>query len=207
MLIPLPEILQSFPEIKIKGVLHVGAHECEEAQAYGDAKVSKTIWIDANEDLVLTQKMKGHDVHCVVVSDVDNQETPFYITNNFQSSSILPLGTHLQMHPHIYVKGVRTLKTKRLDTFLKEQKVDMSTINFLNLDIQGVELKALKGMGEQLKFIDTIYTEVNEKELYKGCDLLPAMDSFLEKNGFVRKAMNMTEFGWGDALYIRTLKL
>ncbi len=33
--------------------------------------------------------------------------------------------------------------------------------NFLNLDIQGAELKALKSMGDYLNNVDYIYTEVN----------------------------------------------
>ena len=37
---------------------------------------------------------------------------------------------------------------------IEEKKIDIDSINFLNLDIQGVELRALKGLGEYLKKID-----------------------------------------------------
>ena len=50
------------------------------------------------------------------------------------------------------------------------------------------------------------YLEVNEKELYKGCGLLPEMDVFLETHGFKRVLMEMTCHGWGDALYVRVKK-
>ena len=75
--------------------------------------------------------------------------------------------------------------------------------DFLNMDIQGAELKCLKGFERNLGMINAIYAEVNEKELYAGCALLPELDAWLSEHGFVRVHTHMTPHGWGDALYIR----
>ena len=75
--------------------------------------------------------------------------------------------------------------------------------NFWNFDIQGAELKALYGATKSIQFAKAIYLEVNEKELYKGCGLIPEIDTFLEQYGFKRMLTNMTVHGWGDALYIK----
>lgn len=79
----------------------------------------------------------------------------------------------------------------------------MNRYDFINLDIQGAELLALKGATSILPFVKAIYTEVNEKELYEGCALIEELDAYLKQNGFTRILTNMTKHGWGDALYIR----
>jgi hypothetical protein len=40
---------------------------------------------------------------------------------------------------------------------------------FLNFDIQGAELKALKGMEEYLSNVDYLYTEIISDYVYKNC--------------------------------------
>jgi len=48
--------------IKTKGVLHVGAHKCEEKPFYNNIlniDNQNVVWIDANEDLVKLNKAKG----------------------------------------------------------------------------------------------------------------------------------------------------
>ena len=44
-----------------KGVFHVGAHECEEKQAYNEKGIpdSSIVWVDGNLDLVTKMKSKG----------------------------------------------------------------------------------------------------------------------------------------------------
>ena len=51
--------------------------------------------------------------------------------------------------------------------------------NFLNFDIQGAELKALKGMEEYLNKVDYLYTEVNSNYVYVGCALITELDEYL----------------------------
>jgi hypothetical protein len=73
------------------------------------------------------------------------------------------LGTHKQYYPHINYIEKLTLKTKRIDTLYKEEKIDSSFANFLNIDIQCAELLALKGMWDLLNNFDYAYLEVNRK--------------------------------------------
>lgn len=134
-----------------------------------------------------------------VVSDAVGP-VEFKITNNFQSSSILDLKTHLVEHPHVHVVKTVTATTVQLDTLVEQHAIKA---DFLNMDIQGAELKCLKGFERNLGMINAIYAEVNEKELYAGCALLPEMDSWLSERGFVRVHTHMTPHGWGDALYVR----
>jgi hypothetical protein len=56
-----------------------------------------------------------------------------------------------------------------------------------------------------LKNVDYLYLEVNIKELYENCCLLPEIDNFLKEFGFEQKEISMTQYGWGDAFYIKNI--
>jgi FkbM family methyltransferase len=192
--------------IPIKGVLHVGAHECEENAFYQKIlnNNDNIIWIEALNEKVEECKKRGiKNIYNYVISDKDNEDIVFQQTNNNQSSSILELGTHLIHHPHIHVTNTINMKTTTLNTFIKENNINSSKLNFWNFDIQGAELKALKGATNIINYADIIYLEVNEEELYKGCPLITEIDDFLKEYNFTRIATEMTEFKWGDAIYVK----
>jgi FkbM family methyltransferase len=197
-----------------RGVLHVGAHECEEKETYNKHGIQdkNIIWVDGNEDLVKKIKERGiPNAYHALVDEIERDVT-FYITNNGQSSSILEMGTHATMYPTIQVVEKRPARTTTLKALQAKESIDFSNLNFWNFDIQGVELQALKGAGDLLRFADALYLEVNTDDVYKNCSKLPEVDSFLEQNGFSRAAISIYRNdrpepdGWGDALYIRMKK-
>jgi FkbM family methyltransferase len=124
----------------------------------------------------------------------------FKVANNGQSSSILDFGLHSQFHPHVHYIGSFECETQLLKNILPKYNIDY---NFLNFDIQGAELKALKGMEEYLYKVDYLYTEINSDQVYKGCALINELDDYLKQFGLIRVETNWTEFRWGDAFYIR----
>ena len=186
----------------ITGIIHLGSDELQEKADYNKHGVDNIIWIDAIKEKV-DKYSETDKVYNIVVSDKDNEEVEFKITNNSQSSSILELGTHKNHHPHVIVVDTIKLKTTRMDTFIEKENIDIKQFNFVNLDLQGVELRALKSFGNLLNNIDYIYTEVNDEEVYVNCDLISDIDKYLETFGFKRVLTNMTPYHWGDAFYIK----
>ena len=89
-----------------------------------------------------------------------------------------------------------------LDTFFERENIDPTGYDFWNFDIQGAELLALKGALQSLRYAKVLYLEVNERELYKNCALISDIDEFLLQYNFKRVLTNMTQHGWGDALYL-----
>jgi FkbM family methyltransferase len=208
MLIPFANIYSKY-NMKINGILHIGAHNLEEYNDYNKiVQGERMIWIDAISEKVTNGKIQFPNTNILfgVVSDKDNELVNFKITNNGQSSSILDFGTHSQNYPDIVFIEQRKVFTTRVDTLIDQHNLSIP-FNFLNMDIQGAELLALKGMGKYLKQLDYIYTEVNTNEVYKNCAQLGELDDFLEKNGFQRVEIVMTDAAWGDALYVRTTLL
>ena len=191
--------------INIFGSFHVGAHDCEELTFYNNLGLNNedVVWIDAIPCKVFEAKNRGiPNVYQSVITDKDDEDVVFNVSNNIQSSSVLEFGTHLYEHPWcVYIDKIN-LKTITIDTFFERNNIDASKYNFWNFDIQGAELMALKGSTKSIKYVKAIYLEVNEKELYKNCGLITEIDAFLSEYNFKRVLTNITEHGWGDALYV-----
>jgi FkbM family methyltransferase len=191
-----------------KGIIHIGAHLMEEREDYISQGLNNTIWIEANPKVYsniefVNNEPNNERVFNYAISDEDNKLYEFNITNNGQSSSILKLDKHKIHHPQIHVSDVINVNSKRMETLLLENNINIDNYDFLNIDIQGAELLALKGFGNLLNNIKYIYTEINTNTLYKDCALVSEIDEYLSKYGFKRVETSMTEFEWGDALYIK----
>jgi FkbM family methyltransferase len=191
--------------INITGSFHIGAHDCEELSFYNilGIKNEDIVWIDAIPSKVNQATKRGiPNVYNAVITDKDDENIIFNISNNVQSSSVLEFGTHSKEHPGVvYVNKIQQ-KSITIDTFFERNNIDASKYNFWNFDIQGAELMALKGADQSIKYAKVLYLEVNEKELYKKCGLINDIDIFLSKYNFKRVLTKMTSHGWGDALYI-----
>jgi len=207
MLIPINELFNKY-KIKVKGILHVGAHKCEELRSYLELgiKMENIYWIEAQPELVFENKINNPSIiiYQAVIDEQDDKEVVFNITNNGESSSILEFGSHETSHPQVKMVDKRIMKTSRLDTVIEKKYMDMEEVNFINLDIQGVELRALKSMEKYLKNIDYIYTEVNTEEVYKDCDQMEELTEYLKKFDFKLVDYRIyKQYGWGDAFYVR----
>lgn len=192
-----------------KGVIHVGGHDGEERDWYISNGFEPVIWFEPNFELFdrLTKNIENYNMLAFNfgIHDTLKQAPLFISSNDGQSSSILELGTHAKYYPDVKYTKSEIIELKRLDTFFEEEKgfLNIKEFNFLNIDVQGVELNVIKSLGQLIKNIDYIYVEVNEEELYKGCSLLPDIDEYLSKYGFVRMLTKMMKSHWGDAFYKR----
>lgn len=206
MLIPMSHIMLKY-KLKVKGILHVGAHECEELPSYIQCGINPNniYWVEAMKDKVDKHK-NDKKIYQAVISDKDNEIVKFNKTSNGESSSILDFGTHEKHHPHVKIIDEYNVITITLKKLIDDNNIPISSLNFINLDIQGVELKALKSLDNYINYVDYIYTEVNTEEVYKGCGLISDIDNFLSDFKRVETQI-FKEFGWGDALYIRKNKL
>lgn len=209
MLIPFDWLFAKYG-IRTSDVLHLGASTGQEAEAYHRNGVKRVIWVEAVPSVF--EKLRKHvarysDIALeACLSDVDDGIVMFHVaSNDGQSSSLLEFGTHSVEHPSVtYIDDIQ-LTTSRSDTLLQKFGIVLGEGCFLNVDLQGAELLALKGMGRLLEKFRWAYIEVNEKELYVGCPLVNEIDDYLATFGFKGKETKMTDFGWGDKFYERAL--
>ena len=203
MLIPLHDIVKKY-NIEFKGILHVGAHECEEFDDYLKyLPIDKILWVEALPEKVefCKEKYPGVLIENAIVSDII-EKVKFNVSNNGQSSSILDFGLHSTFHPHVNYVNSFEGETQLLKDILPKYQIEY---NFLNFDIQGAELKGLKGMEEYLPKVEYIYIEVNSDYVYKDCALVSELDEYLSKFGLERVETKWCgDFRWGDAFYIKS---
>lgn len=189
-----------------RGAIHVGAHEGEEREFYKD--FTKTIWFEPDNStfIKLFNNLKNYPnqvpFHWGIHDELKFAELNI-ASNDGQSSSILELGLHSTYHPNVKYVGKKKVPLIRLDEFFKMGIREIKDFNFLNIDVQGVELNVIKSLGAMIMELDYIYTEVNDQELYKGCCLVEDLDLYLDECGFIRTQTVWTKNHWGDALYVK----
>ena len=189
-----------------RGVLHVGAHEGEEALEYSKRGWGPVTWVEMlpEKAALLRAKFTNDPSNTVIEAACWSSETDRSIhraSNNGQSSSLLAPLEHLNLHPEVEFSGsLETVRTKRLDHLLSAD----ASFGFVSVDTQGAEIEVLKGLGVLLDQVQCALVEVNEVEHYSGCPRVRDVDAFFAERGFVRALRVMNEHcGWGDALYIR----
>jgi len=199
------------PTVAFRGIVHVGAYDGGERKEYTLHKIPNVMWFEALPSTFakLQENVKsipGHQAFNYALTDVDGTTT-FNVTKNHRgengSSSILPLGKHLEYYPHVTLQEVIKVPCRRLDTFVRDKGIQISAFNFLNIDVQGAELRVIKGMGDLIDGFDYIMAEINEVELYKGGVLLSELTEYLETRGFELREKTMTKYNWGDGLFVK----
>jgi FkbM family methyltransferase len=206
MLIPVITLKEQFGVLP-KSILHVGAHEAEELSEYQEHWTEQNqpiYWVEGQPKLVekLIEKL-DKDKNVVIsayVWNIDGEVKNFMVSTNSQSSSLLTFGTHETKLPEIKIDRIEQVITSRLDSLLERNLV----FEFINLDLQGVELQALEGLGTFLNKAKWIYTEVNKEEVYENCTKVQDLDRYLKSFGF-RRIITLwcPGLGWGDALYVK----
>lgn len=207
--ISLCDLVKKYGTKSVFGVLHIGAHEAQEAWQYEEMGLnipSSVAWIEGNPIIVERMKKRCPSYNYIqgVMSDVDDDFILFHVTNNEQSSSLLELGTHKEVHPTVRYVHDLMMRTSTIKTFNENGTIDITKYNFLNVDVQGAELLVLKGFGELLGNFDYLNLEINKNELYKGCALVGEIDEYVKKFGFVPRHQDWARnTGWGDGFYSR----
>ena len=108
-----------------------------------------------------------------------NGAQDFFITNNDgESSSLLRLGTHREIFPHVKEVHATRVECRTLDHVIQESgllKPDM-----LLLDVQGAEHQILSSLSSGLKrHIQVLYVEASLEEVYQGARCLDDLAAVL----------------------------
>jgi FkbM family methyltransferase len=186
--------------VKPRGVIHVGANTCQELLLYLEHGIEHRLWIEPNKDLYFPI---GETIVHVAISEYCGSSDFYYASNNGESSSILPPILHNEMYKGIAFDKVNySVPTYTLGQILNEQIINTTCLNYLVLDIQGAELKALKGLGKYFNHFDVIITEAYTEELYLGCGKLHEIEAQLTNYKLIEFAPEVGK-GWGDAAFVR----
>lgn len=190
--------------MKIDGVIHIGAHYGQEYLLYKELNIKNMSFFEPlKKNFSVLENNIPIDEHIKLYNFAlgrENKNVSMYVEsiNNGQSSSILKPKLHTEQYKNIIFNEIEEVKMKRLDDINLVYKH-----NFINIDVQGYELEVFNGSKETLKNIDYIISEVNRAELYENNVFVDKLDEFLKDYNFLRVETSWDGITWGDALYIK----
>jgi FkbM family methyltransferase len=203
--IPLSFMKQFLPENPT--IVEAGAHKGKDT-----LKLSKT-WpkgfIHAFEPVpelykkLLTTTQKRQNITCYPMALSDTSGTSkIYISGGISdgSSSLLKPLEHIKIFPDVTFDKSIEVDAITLDAWA--QKYSIQHVDFLWLDLQGMELNVLKSGASLLKNVRALYTEVSLVETYKNAPLYPDLKDWLMNRGFEVRREEITGL-MGNVLFVR----
>jgi 2-O-methyltransferase len=118
------------------------------------------------------------------------------------SSSLLKPKEHLRDHPDVTFDRTTSVTVRTVDSWAAEHGVDR--VDFLWLDMQGLELQVLQAAPVTLATVSAIYSEVSLRETYEGAALYPELAKWLEKAGFTIAVERLPWKDMGNVLFVRS---
>lgn len=144
-----------------------------------------------------------------------------YVTQHPMCSSLYePNETYLKRFPRLpqYASVDFTTEVETTSLDILREAEEISQVDFLQVDVQGAELRVFQGADLLLNNVFAIQTEVEFSPLYKGQPLFADIDKHLRDKGFSLFALSPLAYEersplhspnyngqliWGDAIYIR----
>jgi len=113
------------------------------------------------------------------LSDEEGQREFFITNNDGESSSLLRLGKHKEIFPHVREVGSVSVTCRRLEHVIVEQ--GLPAPDLLLLDVQGAEYQILSSLSERLKAgLLLLYVEASLEEVYAGAKCLNDLKACLQ---------------------------
>jgi FkbM family methyltransferase len=202
MVINLLEIREKY-DLKIEGVIHIGAHYAEENTTYDILNIEKRIFFEPTKSNfeILQKNISGkYETYKLALGNENKSIEMFVETENSGfSNSILEPKLHLQQYPHILFNKKEEVEMRRLD----DLNLNLVGYNFINIDVQCYELEVFKGCENTLNQIDYIMSEINRDDVYENCSKVEQLIEFLSPYGFELVEQYWSSDVWGDGFFIK----
>ncbi len=193
-----------------RGVVHVGAHVGQEHGQYARAGLVEQVWIEPQPDVyeqlvaALPKSPAVRAFRCACGDEPGIAQMRVLANAGGAASSLLDPSAYLQREfPNMPVTGTVPVEVRRLDDLLAEHGLDRGELSLLAMDVQGFELRVLRGAPRTLARTALVLCEVAKVELYNGGATIDTVDAELAGAGFERMLLRMEKHGWGDAIYVR----
>ena len=171
-------------------ILDVGAGWGLESENFGKKFPEKTIYsFEGNPDSIAEceKNIKSENVKLIkkLVWDENTFIDFFPCTNgNPGASSVFLINEEYNEFELILQSHKLKIETIKLDSFIDNNQLNDSK-GIIWMDLQGSELKALKGLEKNLKDIVAIWTEAQYRPIYDGVNTFDEIDDFLQLKGYI----------------------
>jgi len=183
------ELINWLPANRSITFVDIGAsdgHLCE--RLIKQYKIHRGVFVEALPNRILELKSKfsapQYDIVEIAVADKAGI-TDFQVYEGFDYvSSLLHLNSDFQARSDINLgqKIIMKVKTDTLDHIASS--LEIGSIDFLKIDVQGAEHLVLLGATETLRRVSIIYIEVSFQKVYGGSSTLYEIHEILFDNNF-----------------------
>lgn len=200
-----------FINSKIDIIFECGSRDCIDAiemKKYYNPSQIYAFECNPESVIICKDNIKNHQNINLINKAVSNLngKIKFYATDmeksfdkNIGASSAL---FHRDNQKEFIQKEIQ-VESIRLEDFMLENKIEK--IDLLCLDLQGYEKTALEGLGNSIKKVNYIISEVSFSSFYHGDILFEEYKDFLKLNGF-NLTHTISYGGFGDALFTNNNK-
>jgi hypothetical protein len=163
-------------------------------------------WTGLNIDatpgsMLLFRKIRGRDINIEAALSDKEELTKYYIFNEPALNTLSEeVANTKKMLPGFYIKDILCLKTESINIILQKYIPEGQEIDFLTIDIEGLDSVVLKTWEFSKYKPILILLEVKGFDIYKNGDI----SNFLKKNGyeFYAKTVNTVFFTLRNELNI-----
>ena len=129
------------------------------------------------------EREKNYDLTLLPYAIGDGESHTLYINNIDATSSMYPLNEDV-VRRFQDLSSLRTERTEEIATRRLDDVLTGDTVDFLKLDIQGYELRALESARQTLSRTAVVHCEVEFVPIYAGQPLFADVQSFMVEQGF-----------------------
>ena len=198
---------------EVRGVVHVGANDGRERATYVPLGL-RVLWVEPVPEVFAALQsnvgaLPGHRAVQALITNQDGAECELNVANNQgQSSSIFEMKDHKDIWPDVAYSRTLKMRTRTLDSLLRDEGVDAADYDALVMDTQGAELLVLQGAERSLRGFRYIKAEAADFESYAGCCQVRDLQAFLEARGYreaarLQFAAHPSGGGYYDIVYRR----
>jgi FkbM family methyltransferase len=189
--------------LKIEGVIHIGAHHGQEHSIYKQLNINNIIYFEPVKKTfnILKNKISDAKLYNIALGN-DNKNVEMFVEDGdaYGCSSILKPSSN---YDGISFSNKEIVEMRTLDSF------EFKKFNFLNIDVQGYEMEVLKGAEKTLNSVDYIMCEINRNTTQKSMDYIGSQSveiiiEFLKNYNFKLVEENWAGVSWGDGFFIKT---
>lgn len=184
----------------MKTLIEVGAYDGRDSLNFYNQGF-RVFTFEPKKDLYenLVNKTKHLNNYTVIPKAVclKNGKTQFNICKFGGASSILSFRNEKELienwsenRTDIHYSGISyEVDTIRLDTFIEENKLENTIIDYLHIDAQGVDLDVLKSLGKYINnvlegVVETVIEQKKSIYIDQNDNIMQNVVAFLQLNGF-----------------------
>ena len=181
------DLVERFCNYKPKNIFEIGANYAQDAEflrkIFGINENNVYVFEPHPQIFAEIKKMYNFNAYQLAVSNQNGRArfNAIDIKNNeYKNSGISSLRDGLTTNKKNFISV--DVEMIRMDDFIEKNKI--KEIDFLKLDVEGMNYEVLEGFGEKLSIVKAIQTEGEYKQYWQGQKLYKEMADLLEKNNF-----------------------